>query len=65
MARIGPMLVTGLLGAMNTTSALVMASSTPGAVRALSAPRNFTANTSGFKTVSHEIFLKARDRHQE
>ena len=45
-ARIGPMLVTGLLGANTIASADSMLSITPGAGRALSAPSKRTACTS-------------------
>ena len=47
-ARIGPILVTGLLGASNTFSAERIALMTPGAGSAVSAPRNRTERTASW-----------------
>ena len=55
-ARMVPMLTTGLLGAMSTTSASAIASSTPGAGRASSAPTgtNDSAGSKAWCSIHHD-----------
>jgi hypothetical protein len=58
-ARIGPMLVTGLLGATTTRSARSRAVSTPGAGAASAAPWYTTSSIGGTSPLTHDEVLEA------
>ena len=56
-ARIGPIEITGLLGHTSTVSAPAIASSTPGAGAASSAPVEVHAHDRGLAALAHEPLL--------